>query len=97
MSKDDVLCVLVPARLNSSRLQNKVLMPFYGVPMVIQIANNCMKASNENVYVLTLDLKIMDICKNFGIKSELTSFDCLSGTDRVVEFLKYKYSKFFSV
>ena len=39
MSKDDGLCVLVPARLNSSRLQNKVLLPFDGVPTVNKVAD----------------------------------------------------------
>jgi 3-deoxy-manno-octulosonate cytidylyltransferase (CMP-KDO synthetase) len=98
VSKDDDVCILVPARLNSSRLQNKVLLPFDGVPMVIKVANNCLEVSNENVFVLTPDLEIMNICKDFGIKSELTSFDCVSGTDRVVEFSKkHKYSKFISV
>ncbi len=81
--------IIIPARYKSSRFEGKPLAPILGIPMIKRVWSQCIKAINEeNVYVATDSKRISDFCSNEGIRSIMTSKDCLTGTDRVFEASK---------
>ena len=58
--------------------------------MVIRVAEKCIAAvGKENVLVSTPDVEIADTCQIFGVNALMSSKNCLSGTDRLVEYMKY--------
>ncbi len=78
--------VIIPARYKSTRLPGKPLIKLKGKEMIIRVAEIAEKAlGKENVYVATDDQRIIDVVKNYGFQSILTSEKCLTGTDRVAE------------
>ena len=50
--------VVIPARLNSSRLEEKVLIEINGIPMVIHVAQRASLSGAKNVVIATDDEKI---------------------------------------
>jgi len=81
--------VIIPARLESSRLPGKPLLDINGIPMIVWTYNQCVKVVDEkNIYVATDSIKIQKVCSCYKIKSILTSKKCLTGTDRVAEVAK---------
>ena len=76
---------VIPARLASSRLPNKLLLNETGKPLlqyVWEIAEQC--ASLDEVVVATDSEEIREIVSGFGGRAELTG-EHPSGTDRVAE------------
>jgi 3-deoxy-manno-octulosonate cytidylyltransferase (CMP-KDO synthetase) len=75
--------IIIPARLASSRLPNKVLADIGGLPMVVKTA----KAVEEidSVVIATDSQEVVDAVKNHGLEAVLTSESCKSGTDRIYE------------
>lgn len=76
---------IIPARLSSSRLANKVLEDICGKPMVIHIyetLNKCKRLSN--VLIATEDQEIYDVADAYGAQCVMTG-TCGSGTERVIE------------
>ena len=85
--KKNVL-IVVPARLNSSRLPNKVLADIGGKPMLQRVLEQCKKAIDRSKIVLCTDSKKLSLlAKNLNIKSLLTSESCNSGTDRIASVI----------
>ena len=85
--KKNVL-IVVPARLNSSRLPNKVLADIGGKPMLQRVLEQCKKAIDRSKIVLCTDSKKLSLlAKNLNIKSLLTSASCNSGTERIASVL----------
>ena len=85
--KANVLLV-VPARLNSSRLPNKVLADIGGKPMLQRVLEQCKKAIDTSKIVLCTDSeKLSSLAKNLSINSILTSKSCDSGTDRIASVI----------
>ena len=85
--KANVLLV-VPARLNSSRLPNKVLADIGGKPMLQRVLEQCKKAIDTSKIVLCTDSeKLSSLAKNLSINSILTSESCDSGTDRIASVI----------
>jgi 3-deoxy-manno-octulosonate cytidylyltransferase (CMP-KDO synthetase) len=81
--------IVIPARLSAQRLPGKPLMDIQGKPMVIRVAEKCIAAiGKDDVIVSTPDTEIADACSAFGVNFVLSSIDCLSGTDRLFEFMK---------
>lgn len=81
--------IIIPARLNSQRLPGKPLMDIQGKPMVIRVAEKCIAAiGKDNVLVSTPDPEIAEACSKFGVNFIRSSIECLSGTDRLFEFMK---------
>ena len=78
--------IIIPARLDSSRLPNKVLADIGGIPMVIKTA----KAVEEldKVVIATDSKEVIDVAKSYNIDAILTSKNCKSGTDRIYEAAK---------
>ena len=78
----------VPARLNSSRLPNKVLADIGGKPMLQRVLEQCKKAIDTSKIVLCTDSeKLSSLAKNLSINSILTSESCDSGTDRIASVI----------
>ena len=79
-------CVIIPARLKSSRFYGKPLAHILGRPMILWVAELSAKAVGiDHVYVATDDISIADVVRKSGYKSLMTSEACLTGTDRVAE------------
>jgi len=78
--------IIIPARLKSTRLPNKVLEKIGNIPMVIKTAQAV--SSIDNVVIATDSQKVIDIAKEYNIKAILTSTSCKSGTDRIYEASK---------
>jgi len=78
--------VVIPARLNSSRLPNKVLLELKGKTVVQRVYEQCLKAQNiDEVYVATDSLEVQNSCKNFTHNIIMTKDTHESGTDRIAE------------
>ena len=81
--------VLIPARIESTRLPRKPLIEILGKSLLERTYLQVLKAVNKNsVFVLTDSEEIMDHCKQKGMNSMMTSTECLTGTDRIAEFAK---------
>lgn len=75
--------IIIPARLNSSRFANKILVDILGVPMVIRTAQQV--SSLDEVCIATDAQEVVDLALEYGIKAVLTSKEHQSGTDRINE------------
>lgn len=80
------ICVIIPARYQSSRFPGKPLQPLLGEPMISHVANIAINVvGRDNVYVATENNEIRQVCKELNINVIMTSDQCLTGTDRVAE------------
>lgn len=77
--------VLIPARLESTRLPRKALVEIGGLPMIVRVAQQAARSSATQVVVATDSEKIMACCQSAGIQIALTRRDHPSGTDRLAE------------
>lgn len=77
--------VVIPARLNSSRLKEKVLIEINGIPMVIHVAQRASLSGAKNVVIATDDKKVAEVAKHYNFKSVITNKNHFSGTDRCLE------------
>jgi 3-deoxy-manno-octulosonate cytidylyltransferase (CMP-KDO synthetase) len=77
---------VIPARLGSSRLPNKPLVPLLGRPLIEWVWRRVagMRVLDE-VVVATDSEAIAEVCREIGAPVVLTSPDHPSGTDRVAE------------
>ncbi len=75
--------IIIPARLNSSRFTNKVLVDVAGLPMVIRTAKRV--GLLDKVVIATDSKEVMSLAKFYNIESILTSSEHKSGTDRINE------------
>lgn len=74
--------IVLPARLKSTRLPNKMLAQVGGVPLIVASAKNAAKTGLP-VLVAADDEGIRDACLEHGVLCEMTPVDCQSGTDRM--------------
>ena len=77
--------VVIPARLNSTRLENKLLLEIKNKPLFIHTAEQVSKSNATNIYIATDNQNIKDIAENFGFMSIMTAESHQSGTDRINE------------
>jgi len=75
--------IIIPARLASTRFEQKVLADIGGLPMVVRTAKRV--AHLDRVVVAADDEKIIKVCKEHGVDAMLTSTTHKSGTDRIHE------------
>jgi len=78
-------CVLIPARLGSSRLPDKPLADIGGVPMVVRVARRSAQSGAERTVVAADDVRIVQACQEHGVAALLTRKDHASGSDRLAE------------
>ena len=77
--------ILIPSRLDASRLPNKPLLKINNKSIINHVYEKGQSANIGQVYVATGDQKIFDeVVKNNG-KSILTKKNHLTGTDRIFE------------
>ena len=84
--KEDFILV-IPARLDSTRLTKKLLIEIEGKSIIERTYNQALKAlkDKDKIIIATDSEIIKEHCENFGAKTLLTSKDCLTGTDRIAE------------
>ncbi|RXJ99902.1 3-deoxy-manno-octulosonate cytidylyltransferase [Arcobacter sp. CECT 8989] len=75
--------IIIPARLNSSRFENKILVDILGLPMVIRTAKQV--SSLDKVVIATDSQEVIDLAKEHGFDAVMTSSEHKSGTDRINE------------
>lgn len=75
--------IIIPARLNSSRFANKILVDILGLPMVIKTAKQV--SSLDEVTIATDSQEVVQLAEKYGINAVLTSSEHQSGTDRINE------------
>lgn len=75
--------IIIPARLNSSRFANKILVDILGLPMVIKTAKQV--SSLDKVVIATDSQEVIDLAKEHGFDAVMTSSEHQSGTDRINE------------
>jgi len=78
--------IIIPARVASSRLPNKVLTKIGDTPMVIKTALAVQNV--DRVVIATDSNEVIDVAKEYGFEALLTSQSCKSGTDRIYEAAK---------
>ena len=75
--------IIIPARLSSTRLPNKVLADINGIPMVIKTAFIAQKI--DDVVIATDSKKVIEIAQKYNIKTIMTDVNHKSGSDRIKE------------
>jgi 3-deoxy-manno-octulosonate cytidylyltransferase (CMP-KDO synthetase) len=78
-------CVVIPARLASTRLPNKPLADIGGLPMVVRVAQRAALSKAQQVVVAADDARIVAACAAHGVRALLTRSDHASGSDRLAE------------
>lgn len=80
------IAAVIPARLASTRMSRKVLREIAGRPMVEWVWRAAAQSGlMDPVLVATDSDEVANVCRAHGIPVEMTSPDCLSGSDRVHE------------
>ena len=80
------IVVVIPARLNSTRLPNKVLLDLNGKTVVQRVYDQCLKAKNiDEVYIATDSKEVQESCLDFTDKIIMTDEKHQSGTDRIAQ------------
>jgi len=75
--------IIIPARLNSSRFENKILVDILALPMVIRTALQVQQL--DDVVIATDSQEVINLAKKYNIEAVLTSSSHQSGTDRINE------------
>lgn len=80
--------VVIPARLQSTRLPRKVLADLGGKPMIVRVAEQAQRSSAAEVIVAADDAEIITTCEQFGVRAQWTRPDHRSGTERLAEIVE---------
>lgn len=77
---------VIPARLNSTRLPGKVLIPVHGKPLVQWVAERALQARRlTGVLVAADDVQVQQALADVDVEVVMTRSDHPSGTDRIAE------------
>jgi 3-deoxy-manno-octulosonate cytidylyltransferase (CMP-KDO synthetase) len=77
---------IIPARLGSTRLAQKVLRPLNGKPMIYHVWKRASEARTlDEVWIACDDARIESCVKDFGGKAIMTRKDHPNGTSRLAE------------
>lgn len=83
------VAAVIPARLSSTRLPNKVLLDIFQLPMIEHVRRRVMMSKLAlDTYVATCDEKISSIIELNGGKVIMTDSSHPNGTSRVAEAIK---------
>ena len=78
--------VLIPARMESSRLPGKALKEIGGIPMVVHVAIRSSQCpTTDRTIVCTDSADIIFECEKYGIEACNTKGNHLNGTERIAE------------
>ena len=76
--------VAIPARLQSSRLPNKVLAEIGGKPMIQRVLERCRDARGVEAVVLCTDSdQLRSLAESWGFPVLMTAESCSSGSERI--------------
>ena len=84
--------IIIPARLESSRLPNKPLAQIADLPMIVHVMNRAVESKCGDVIVATPNQEIFDIISTHNGIAVMTKFSHESGSDRIFEALE-KYDQ----
>ena len=80
---------IIPAHMASIRFPGKILLPFFGYPMIEHVRRRALLSKKvSDVYVATCDQKIADTVIAHGGKVILTGDHHCNGTSRVAEAVR---------
>jgi 3-deoxy-manno-octulosonate cytidylyltransferase (CMP-KDO synthetase) len=79
--------VLIPARMAATRLPNKPLADIGGLPMIVRVLNQALKADIGPVAVAAGDIEIVEAVIAAGGRAVLTEPELPSGSDRILAAL----------
>ncbi|HEV8265493.1 MAG TPA: 3-deoxy-manno-octulosonate cytidylyltransferase [Gemmatimonadales bacterium] len=87
---------VIPARLGSSRLPRKPLLPLAGEPLILWVTRRVVElGACDRVVVATDAREIAAVVERAGFEATLTSPDHQSGTERIAEVIgKKEFSSF---
>ena len=77
--------ILIPARLDSTRLPGKPLRDIAGKTLIQRVVEQAKKSSADLVCVATDSTLIIEHCNEIGVESILTKQTHKTGTDRLFE------------
>lgn len=77
--------ILIPARLQATRLPGKPMADIHGAPMIVHVWRQAMAAEAGRVVVATDAEEIRDAVRKAGGEAVLTRPDHQSGSDRIYE------------
>src|SRR5512142_2990456 len=80
--------VVIPARIASTRLPGKPLLPIAGKPMVVRVAEQAAKSGAQQIWIATDHQPILAAAHEHGFKACLTHAHHQSGTDRIAEVVQ---------
>jgi 3-deoxy-manno-octulosonate cytidylyltransferase (CMP-KDO synthetase) len=80
-------CIVIPARLESSRVPGKVLKKIGEYTMIEQVVRQCLKVPDVDTIVVSDADEVLTVLKNYSIQTIKTG-KCNSGTERIVSVLK---------
>ena len=88
MINQENTAIIIPARLASTRLPNKPLLPINGKPMILHVWEQAVAAEIGKVIVATDSDQIKQVISEAGGNCELTQSNHQAGTDRIYEALE---------
>ncbi|RWY57407.1 3-deoxy-manno-octulosonate cytidylyltransferase [Mucilaginibacter gilvus] len=81
--------IVIPARLKSTRLPDKVLLDLGGKPVIQRVYEACMRAKlHQEVWIAADSDVVFNLCKQFTPNVLMTSEEHPSGTDRIAEVVE---------
>jgi len=88
--------VVIPARLKSTRLKEKLLIKIGKDEILKRTYNRCLKVvSSKKIIIATDSKKIVKLCEEIGAQYFFTKNKYLTGTDRVAEVAKKIKSEYY--
>ncbi|MEM7070574.1 MAG: 3-deoxy-manno-octulosonate cytidylyltransferase [Pseudomonadota bacterium] len=94
MSANQQTLIMIPARLQSTRLPNKSLLPIGSMPMLWHCWRQACKANIGEVVIAAGDQKIATTMQHLGAQVILTDPNLQSGSDRIWQAFQKNYKMF---
>lgn len=80
--------IIIPARLSSVRLPNKILADIAGLPLLIRTAQQAKKTQAMSLTIAVDDTNVATMVQDYGFDCVITDIDHLNGTNRLAQAVK---------